>query len=91
MLAFSMTVEVVEEFYRRAKELNALTEDQRTHILWQMYEEGLITAVIESDMTKTQFIDAVGKYFNVINPGEKKDESETKGEDDGGETGTAAN
>lgn len=90
MYAFEMTVDILEEFYRRAKELGAITEEQKTHILLQMVEEGLIKSALKTNATKEAFIEAVGEYFNVHYIGDK-DESAKKSDADGGQTGTIGN
>lgn len=90
MFAFEMTQEMLEEFYKRASALGALTEEQKTHILLQMVKEGVIKNALSTNATKEQFIESVGKYFNVTHIGEK-DEHTTESETDSGQAGTIGN
>lgn len=91
MFAFHMTTEVALEFYRRARELGAITEEQRTHILLQMCQEGLIKTVFEGDMSHDEFVEVLGKHFKVTDIREKDNDGKTKGEADSGEAGTVGN
>lgn len=91
MFAFEMNEELLEEFYRRAKALGAQTEEQKTHILLQMVQEGLIKNALSTNATKEEFVKAVSKHFNVTNIGETTDESKTKGDADSGQAGTLGN
>lgn len=89
MFAFEMTVEVAQEFYRRATALGAITEEQKTHLLLQMVEEGLIKNVLQTDATKEQFKEALGKHFNLI--GDTDEKPDTESETDSGQIGTNGN
>lgn len=91
MFIFEMTVETTCEFYRRVTQLNAVTEEQRTHILFEMVREGLITGG-ETSLTKDEFVDVVSQQYNVLDLRENENEdSEKASETDGGEIGTAGN
>lgn len=91
MFAFEMTPEVAEEFYRRALAFNAITEEQRTNILFEMVKEGLIKGFIETDCTKDQFVKLMQQHFNVIDKRGDIDEPSKESETDGGQIGTAGN
>ena len=91
MFGFEMSVETAQEFYRRARELGAITDEQRIHLLLEMVKEGSITRVFTGDMTEDQFAETLGEHFKVMDLREKSDDGETKSDVDGGEAGTAGN
>ena len=91
MFGFLMTQEIMEEYYKRARQLNAITEEQKTHILFQMVSEGVIQSVFETNMPREQFVASISKHFKLVTPEENKDESKTEGETDGGQIGTIGN
>ncbi len=66
MLSFHMTADTAYEFYRRAKEHNAQTEDDRVNILLDMVAEGLINGVAETSRTKEEYIADLSKEFKVL-------------------------
>lgn len=71
MLAFEMTAEIAEEFFKRVAEQKAETELERTAILVQMAKEGLMNRISYSDRTKQQYVEDISKEFRVL---EIKDE-----------------
>lgn len=91
MFAFEMDQKTLEEFYRRAKHLNAITEEQKTHVLFEMVREGLIKNVLETNTTKEQFVEVLSRYFNVLDAQGEKYEPETESKDDSGQAGTIGN
>lgn len=66
MYSFEMDLGIAIEFYRRAKEANANTEEERTAILFDMAEEGLIKRVMQTQRTKEQYIKDLSKNFEVL-------------------------
>lgn len=68
LFAFSMDILTAQEFYRRAEELGAETEEERTAILMQMVEEGLIQNVVATDRTKEKYLNDLKKNFKVWEP-----------------------
>ena len=66
MFSFHMDVDTACEFYRRAGEAKADTEEARTKILIQMVEEGLIKTVTQTNRTKEQYVADLAKNFEVL-------------------------
>lgn len=68
---FHMNVDTALIFYERvaAKELlykRTINEEERTKILFEMAEEGLMTAVIGTDRTKEEIIKDAAKHGKVL-------------------------
>lgn len=66
MFVFELSAESAEEFYRRAKELNAVTEEQRTHILLDMVRDGLIVAAFQTDATHAEIVEVLQQHYEII-------------------------
>lgn len=70
-LMWHMNVDTAMEFYKRvaAKELlykRTLDEKERTKLLFEMVEEGLIESVIGTDRTKEEIIRDAAKHGKVL-------------------------
>lgn len=66
MFAFMMTPAVAEEFFRRAAERKADTEEARLLILAEMTKEGLMQGVVQTDRTEDQYVADLQKNFGVL-------------------------
>lgn len=53
------------EFYRRAKEIGAETEEDRLQLLLAMADEGKLVRVSQTNRTKAKYIEDISKNFNV--------------------------
>lgn len=72
LYAFSMTVQVAQEFYRRVEEYKADTPADREAILVQMVHEGLIRDVVVTERSREQYVADLQKNFNVLDVSKKK-------------------
>ena len=66
MMAFMMTTEIAEEFWKRVIERNASTEKERADILVEMANEGLMLSVSETNRSKEAYITDLKKEFRVL-------------------------
>lgn len=66
MLAFEMTIEVAEEFWRRVIKEGANTEPERTAILVKMAKEGLMNRVSYTERSKSVYVKDLSKEFRVV-------------------------
>ncbi len=66
LFAFTMDIETAMLFYQRADAAGAKTEEERSKLLMQMVEEGLIKNVVATQRTEEQYLADLQKNFNVL-------------------------
>lgn len=82
MLVFTMTTEVLIEFYERCKIKKAITEADKVNVLLGMASEGLLDGVAQTSRTKEQYRKDLEKEFNVVDVRELRDEYEEESKGD---------
>lgn len=74
MRAFRLTVDQAELFFTICQELNATTEEQRTQILNAMAEYGEVASIVDTKMSKDEYVQHMAKQFgNVLRVSSKED------------------
>jgi hypothetical protein len=71
MQAFTLTLQNAELFFELCKELKADTEEKRVAILQALAELGKVQSIVESHMTKEEYIKHIAKHFKVLQIKEK--------------------
>jgi len=71
MQAFTLTLQNAEMFFELCKELKADTEEQRVAILRAMAELGKVNNIVETKMSKEDYIKHLAKHFKVLQVKEK--------------------
>jgi hypothetical protein len=64
-LIWTMDIDTLEEFYVRATERNAQTEEEKAQILLELAQEGRMKSVSSTARSKDQIISDLKKNFNV--------------------------
>lgn len=65
MLAFHLTAEQAELFFKICEMQDAKTEEERTEILAQMAKHGEVTNVVQTTKTKDEYVQHLAKNFRV--------------------------
>lgn len=66
MRAFRLTPDNAIIFWELVQELNADTEEKRVAILDAMAEFGQIDSIVQTPMTKEEYINHLNKHFKVL-------------------------
>jgi translation initiation factor 1 (eIF-1/SUI1) len=71
MQAFTLTLQNAEMFFELCKELKADTEEERVAILQAMAELGKVKTIVDTKMSKEDYIKHLAKHFKVLQVKEK--------------------
>lgn len=74
MLAFHLTADQAELFFKVCEMTGAETEEARTAVLLQMARHGDITNVVETKKSKDEYVDHLAKNFKVLKLEKKTNE-----------------
>lgn len=66
MYTFSMDVDTTYEFFKRVQELGLKTEEERIHLLIDMYREGYPISVGQTNRDKDEYLRDLSKEFKVL-------------------------
>lgn len=66
MLAFRLNLEQLELFYKVCEEMGATTEEARTRILVVMAKMGQIDGVVDTKLSKSDYIKHMAKQFGSV-------------------------